>query len=218
MDGMHDLGGRQGFGPIAVDEPEEGFHEAWEGRLYGMVQGMSRPSDWNIDWFRHCRELIDPVDYLVRPYYDQWLQSYAAMMVNSRLATVEELATGRSTGTPSGLPAPMTPEAVQTLKAKARRFDVDDGPSPSFAKGDAVRVKDRGTGGHTRLPAYARGRRGVIDDYHGAHIFPDAAAHGDERAEPLYTVVFDASEIWPDAPGRRDRIYIDLWESYLDRA
>jgi nitrile hydratase len=216
MDGIHDLGGRQGFGPVDVHEPEEPFHEPWEGRVLGMVRAMSRPRDWSIDWFRHCRELIDPVDYLTRPYYDQWLQTYAAMMVVSGAASVEELASGKAR-TAVDLPPPMSPEAVAQAKHAVVRFDREGG-RPAFAPGDAVRAKAHGGPGHTRLPAYVRGRRGRIEASHGAHVLPDASAFGEDRAEPLYTVAFDASELWPEGAGRRERVFVDLWESYLERA
>ena len=214
MDGIHDLGGRHGFGPIDRHGEDEGFHEAWEGRVLGIVRGMSRPVDWSIDWFRHCRELIDPATYLTRPYYDQWLQTYAAMMVNSGVATVEELARGTSDGN-RGLAPPMPPENVAAATRGVMRFDREVAATPAFAPGDAVRAIGQGVAGHTRLPAYARGRRGVVHNYHGAHVLPDAKAAGEDRAEPLYTVVFDAAELWGEV--RRDRIYLDLWESYLER-
>jgi nitrile hydratase subunit beta len=217
MDGIHDLGGRQGFGPVDVHEPEEPFHQPWEGRVHGMARGMSRPADWSIDWFRHCRELIEPVDYLTRPYYDQWLQTYAAMLVNSGVATVEELASGKAKSAAPDLAPPMAPAAVAEAKRAVARFD-RPGAAPAFAPGDAVRAKDHGVPGHTRLPAYARGRKGRIEASHGAHILPDASAQGAARAEPLYTVGFDAAELWPEAAGRRERIFLDLWESYLERA
>ena len=216
MDGIHDLGGRQGFGPIDVHEPEEPFHEAWEARVLGMVRAMSRAPDWSIDWFRHCRELIEPVDYLTRPYYDQWLQTYAAMMVASGVASVEELASGKAS-TAVGLPPPMEPGAVARAKQAVVRFDREGG-RPAFAVGDAVRAKPHGVPGHTRLPAYVRGRRGRIESSHGAHVLPDANALGEARAEPLYTVAFEGAELWPEAAGRRERVFLDLWESYLDRA
>ena len=122
MDGVHDLGGRQGFGAIDVNEPEEQFHEEWEARVRAMITVMSRAPDWNLDWFRFCRELIDPVDYLSRPYFDQWLQSYAAMMVNSGLATVEELASGKATFRPEGLEPPMPVEQARTVSPGVRPF------------------------------------------------------------------------------------------------
>ena len=122
MDGIHDLGGRQGYGPIDVGEPEEPFHEAWEARMLGIVRSMSRVAPWSIDWFRHVRELIEPVDYLTRPYYDQWLQTYAAMMVNSGVATVGELASGKSAAAIPGLTPPMTPDKVAAATRNTARF------------------------------------------------------------------------------------------------
>jgi hypothetical protein len=120
MDGIHDLGGRQGFGPVAVDEPQEQFHEPWEARVRGMVNAMSRAADWNIDWFRHCRELIEPVDYLSRPYFDQWIQTYAAMLVNSGLASVDELASGKAAAPAPGLRPPMSAEQARRTSLGAR--------------------------------------------------------------------------------------------------
>lgn len=217
MDGIHDLGGREGFGPIDVQEAEEPFHEPWEGRVLGIVLAISRPADWSIDWFRHCRELIDPVDYLSRPYYDQWLETYAAMLVNSGTATVGELASGRANSSAGELPQPMSPQDVAAAKNAVVRFD-REGAAPAFGEGDAVRAKAYGTPGHTRLPAYVRGRVGRIEARHGAHVLPDASARGEARAEPLYTVAFDAATLWPEAAGRRDRVFLDLWESYLELA
>lgn len=216
MDGIHDLGGREGFGPIDVHEPEEPFHEPWEARVLGMVRAISRPADWSVDWFRHCRELIDPVDYLTRPYYDQWLQTYAAMMVNSGAATAQELASGKATSAAADLPPPMAPAAVEAAKRAVARFDRDTSVR-AFAVGDVVRTRAHGMPGHTRLPAYVRGRSGRIEACHPAHVLPDANARGEARAEPLYTVVFEATELWPEAAGRRDRVFLDLWESYLER-
>jgi nitrile hydratase subunit beta len=218
MDGIHDLGGKQGFGPIDVGEPEEPFHAAWEARLLGIVRAMTRAAPWSIDWFRHVRELIEPVDYLTRPYYDQWLQTYGAMMVNSGVATVDELATGKSTAMIPGLPPPTPPSAVAGLTRNTVCFDRPSQAPARFAVGDAVRARLDASSGHTRLPQYARGRRGEVSAYHGAHVFPDASARGEERAEPLYTVAFAATELWPEATAARDRVYLDLWESYLEPA
>ena len=218
MDGPHDLGGRQGFGPVDVGEPEEPFHAAWEGRMWGIARGMRRPGDWNIDWFRHCRELIEPGDYLTRPYFDQWMQDYAAMLVDSGVATVSELSSGASDGslpTPGDAPGP---ETVAAARGKALHFDKDVEQAPAFATGDRVRCLAHGHSGHTRLPAYVRGRCGEIHEVHGAHVLPDASARGEARAEALYSVVFDTGELWPEAAGRREKVYLDLWESYLESA
>jgi len=218
MDGIHDLGGRQGYGPIDVGEPEEPFHAEWEARMLGIVRAMSRPAPWSIDWFRHVRELIEPVDYLTRPYYDQWLQTYAAMMVNSGVATVEELASGKSSAAIPDLAPPMTPEAVAGATRNTVRFDRPALAPARFATGDAVRARLDANPGHTRLPQYVRGRRGEVTVCHGAHVLPDASAAGEERAETLYTVSFAATELWPEATAAADRVHLDLWESYLDAA
>ena len=85
MDGIHDLGGRHGFGKIDTKEGEIQFHQPYEARVRSMVNVVTQAPDWSIDWFRHCRELINPTDYLCRPYFDQWVQAYGAMLVNSCL-------------------------------------------------------------------------------------------------------------------------------------
>ena len=218
MDGIHDLGGRQGFGAVAVDEPDEPFHQPWEGRMWGIARAFGGVSGWSIDWWRHGRELIDPVDYLTRPYYDQWMQNYAALLVDSGVATVDEVACGHASTAPAATKPPMTRADVAVAKAAMARFDRPIDAAPAFAAGDRVRTKALGSAGHTRLPGYARGRTGVIHACHGGHVLPDASARGEERAEPLYSVVFEAAELWPEAGGRRERVFIDLWESYLEPA
>ncbi len=112
----------------------------------------------------------------------------------------------------------MAAKDVGVAKTVMVRYDRKIDGAPVFAVGDRVRTKALGSAGHTRLPGYARGRTGVIHACHGAHVLPDASARGEERAVPLYSVVFDAAELWPEAGGRRERIFIDLWESYLEPA
>ncbi len=218
MDGIHDLGGREGFGEVETNESDEQFHEAWEARVRGMVNAMSRAPDWNLDWFRHCRELIAPSDYLTRPYFDQWVQTYCAMLVNSGYATVEELASGKSTAPVEGSRAPMSVDAVKSTRLGAKRYDCEISELPVYAVGDSVRTRPHGVSGHTRLPAYVRGRAGRVTSHHGAHVLPDANALGEKRHEHLYTVAFEAAELWAEAQGRRESVYLNLWESYLERS
>lgn len=218
MDTIHDLGGRQGFGQVDTNEKEEAFHSPWEARVYGLVRSMNRAPDWSIDWFRHCRELTPPVEYLTRGYYDQWLKAYAAMLVNSGYASVEEIATGKATGPAPDTPPPMSGNDVRTrIKKFALNTEREIQTPPAFAPGDQVSVKSAGATGHTRLPAYLRGKQGIIEAYRGAHILPDANARGEEYAEPLYTVGFSAADLWPEAKDSRDRIFADMWESYFER-
>jgi nitrile hydratase len=217
MDGIHDLGGREGFGEIEVNESDEQFHAPWEARVRGLVNAMSRAPDWSLDWFRHCRELIGPSDYLARPYFDQWVQAYCAMLVNSGYATIEELASGKSSVPIDGLPEPMSADAVKGARLGAKRYDREIAQGPVYAAGDCVRARSYGVNGHTRLPAYVRGRAGRVTSHHGAHVLPDANALGEKHHEHLYTVAFEASELWAEAQGRRENVYLNLWESYLER-
>jgi nitrile hydratase len=218
MDGIHDLGGKEGFGPIEVQEPAESFHEAWEGRMWAIAQSTDAP-DWTIDWWRHVRELIDPVDYLTRPYFDQWAQTQLAAFIDSGLFTLEEGISGRLTSAGTAPPPALTPEeAVAKDVSAATRFDRATESPAAFAVGARVRTEKFGKSHHTRLPAYARDRTGVIHAHHGAHLLPDAGAQGKHEAEHLYAVVFEAEELWPEARGRRDRVFLDLWESYLESA
>lgn len=218
MDGIHDLGGREGHGPIDVGEPPEPFHAPWEARVLGIVRAFTRPALWSIDWFRHVRECIEPYDYLTRPYYDQWLQTYAAMMIDSGVATIDELVTGKSARDILGQPPPMTPDKVATARKAMARFDRESNTVPAFAVGDAVVTNGLGSRGHTRLPQYARGRPGRIEAFRGFHVLPDTNLTGAGPAEPLYTVAFRSADLWPEAEGRKDRVFLDLWESYLESA
>ena len=218
MDGIHDLGGRQGYGPIDVGEPPEPFHAPWEARLFGITRAFTRPGSFSIDLFRHVRECIEPAEYLGRCYYDQWLLAYAVMMVEAGAVSVEELATGKSARPMPGMPPPMPPDKVASEKRKMARFDRESERRPAFAPGDRVKTISLGSRGHTRLPQYARGHAGRIETFRGVHVLPDTNLAGDGGAEPLYTVSFLAAELWPEAAGRKDRVYLDLWESYLERA
>jgi nitrile hydratase len=218
MDGIHDLGGKEGYGPIDVGEPPEPFHAPWEARMLGIVRAFTRPAHWSIDWFRHVRECIEPADYLTRPYYDQWLQTYAAMMIDSGVATLDEFATGKSARDIPNMPPPMPPEKVAAAKKNMARFERESNIVPAFSAGDVVVTRNLGARGHTRLPQYARGRPGRIEAFRGFHVLPDTNMAGDGPAEPLYTVSFFAADLWPEAKGRKDRVYLDLWQSYLERA
>ena len=218
MDGVHDLGGREGFGPIQGLGDGRPFHEEWEMRAFGLAQAAAGDSDWSIDWFRHCRELIVPADYLTRSYFDHWLLTLAAEMIDVGYITLAELKSGASTFTPqSGYPPETAVEARAYVK-NPRSYAVEIDAQRSFVIGETVRGKLSGRSGHTRLPGYVRGRTGSIFAHHGAHVLPDASARGEHKAEHLYTVSFAASELWPEAKDRRDRVFVDLWESYLERA
>ena len=218
MDGVHDLGGKEGYGPIEVDADGSPFHEDWEGREWGIAQ-CARTPGITIDWWRHCRELIMPEDYLARPYFDSWAQTDFSTYVDAGWISLEEISAGKSlaANVDYGEPAAaMTLEQVlQEDRDHAVRFDAEIETPPVFAPGQAVIASRHGNSGHTRLPQYARGRRGTVHAYNGAHLFPDLSARGQEVHQHCYNVMFEASELWPEAQWSQDKVFLDLWESYL---
>ena len=160
MDGIHDLGGKQGHGRLAIDPGEAVFRAEWEARVFGLYFALCPSDDWSGDWFRHCRELIPPVQYLTRPYYDQWLQTLSAMLINSGAVRLEEIVSGRSDEMPANPPALQRASDVQHLKHKSESFERASATAPKFLSGATVRVRTASTPGHTRLPQYLRGQVG----------------------------------------------------------
>lgn len=215
MDGVHDLGGRQGFGPVDRAHEDEPFHTDADARAYALTVSLRGERAYPIDWFRHVRELIEPTDYLTRPYFDQWLQTALAMAIDAGDVSLDELEAGEKSR--SRDPRPMTVDDVRQMLTTPVDFERKTNVPPTFTEGDRVRTRRHGHAGHTRLPAYARGAVGMIHAHRGAHPLPDVGAQGVEAPEHLYTVGFAASDLFPDG-NPRDTIYLDLWESYLERA
>jgi len=217
MDGIHDLGGKQGYGPVDVDADETPFHHDWEAREWGLAQSARTPGI-TIDWWRHCRELISPEDYLGRPYFDAWAQTDFATYIEAGWMTVDDIGRfdARGVGAEDDPPPALTLQQVlQEDHSHAHRFDAEVDAEPLFAIGQQVITASHGHAGHTRLPQYVRGRRGTIQACNGAHVLPDESARGVEIHQYCYSVMFSAEELWAEASGRRDKVFLDLWESYL---
>jgi len=218
MDGIHDLGGKQGYGPIEVDDDESPFHHDWEGREWGIAQ-CARTPGITIDWWRHCRELIMPEDYLGRPYFDSWAQTDFATYIEAGWITLDEIDAGKSLTDDTNFGNPVTAMTLQQVLQEdhdhAVRFDAEIDAPPAFSVGAQVITSSHGYSGHTRLPQYARGRCGTVNAYNGAHVFPDLSAEGKEIHQHCYNVCFAAAELWPEVENSRDKVYLDLWENYL---
>jgi nitrile hydratase beta subunit len=219
MNGVHDMGGMHGMGPVVPEADEPVFHAKWEGRVFALNRATAALGKWNIDASRHSRERIPPAEYLRMSYYEKWLAGLLMLVEEHGLASREELASGRpAPGTTKATP-PLTAAQVPAIVTDRGRFDRPVNTPPRFAVGQAVRAKKINPTGHTRLPRYARGNLGIIDRIHGAHVFPDSNAHFEgERPQYLYSVRFSARELWGDSATARDAVYIDLWEDYLDSA
>jgi nitrile hydratase len=222
MDGIHDLGGMQGFGPVEREENEPVFHAAWEAAVLAMMRAAGSRGLFNIDEFRHGIERMAPAHYLRANYYEKWLDGVTRVLVEKGVVGAEELASRLAffdqhpeASARAAVPGPLpgrgaaNPNWVQDVIRET-------GTAPRFAPDDPVVTRDMHPHGHTRLPRYARGKRGVIHRCHGIHVFPDTNAHGQgEQPQPLYSVRFDARELWGESAEPKQAVHIDLWESYL---
>jgi nitrile hydratase len=218
MNGPHDLGGAQGFGPVVPEASEPFFHAEWERRAFALVLAMGATGSWNLDMSRYARERIPPADYLASTYYDIWRKGLERLLVEKGLASREEIERGRSIDTPVALQRKAFAENIPAALAKGSSVEREPQAQASFKIGDPVRARVMNPIGHTRLPRYVRGRRGRIASVRGVHVFPDSNAAGlGEDPQWLYSVAFDAREVWGTEAREGDEIHIDLWEPYLER-
>lgn len=219
MNGPQDLGGQAGFGPVAPEADEPVFHAAWEKRALGLTLAAGSMGAWSIDESRHARESLHPADYYASSYYEIWIKALERLLVRHGFVTEVELGGGPRVA--GARPARvLSADAVPAVIARGGDYARDPaGRAPAFAPGDAVRTRVMHPAGHTRLPRYARGKRGWVEAVQGFHIFPDSHAHGrGEAPQWVYTVVFDATELWGADADPASRVSIDAWESYLEPA
>jgi len=223
MNGIHDMGGMHGFGRVEREANEPVFHAAWEGRVLGLTRACSAQHIFNIDESRHAIERMAPIDYLASSYYERWLDRNVRLLVEKGVITREELERRMAQLAGGSDPAPPHSDAKlldrMLRRLKERTPFRQPGPPPSFTPGDRVLTRRDAPAGHTRLPCYARGKHGVIARVHGSYIFPDTNAHGKgEQPHPLYSVRFDAAELWGTSAEPRASVHLDLWERYLEPA
>jgi nitrile hydratase len=224
MNGIHDLGGMHGFGPVEREANEPPFHAPWEAAVVAISNAVRGKGLINIDEFRHGIERMDPAHYLNSSYFEHWLDGITRLMIEKGVVTAEEM--DRRTvffeeGPDQPATAALGAAPVETVPARTGpRGVVREGTAPPrFAPGDAVVTRTIHPHGHTRLPRYARGKRGVIAALHGVHVFPDANAHGQgEQPQPIYSVRFAASELWGPSAEPNQVVFLDMWESYLSPA
>jgi nitrile hydratase beta subunit len=222
MDGVHDLGGMQGFGPVEREENEPAFHAPWEAAVLAMMRAGGGRGLFNIDEFRHGIERMEPAEYLRASYYEKWLDGISRLLVEKGIVSQAELA-ARDEFFRARPEAPATAAVPGPLPARVKtnpdwlQSAIREAPvTPRFKPGDPVLTREMHPHGHTRLPRYARGRRGVIHCLHGIHVFPDSNAHGlGEEPQPLYSVRFEARELWGDSAEPNAQVHLDCWESYL---
>lgn len=219
MNGVHDMGGMHGLGPIAPEPDEPVFHARWEATALALTLAAGAWGRWTLDASRHARELIAGPDYLRMSYYERWIVALEALLAKARLVTPDELANGHPAPGSARATPPLTAERVPSAMARGGPTDREIAARPRHAVGDSVRTLNINPTGHTRLPRYARGHAGAITRVHGAHVFPDTNAHGlGERPQPLYQVRFESAELWGPDGATLGAVYLDLWEAYLEPA
>jgi nitrile hydratase beta subunit len=224
VDGIHDLGGMHGFGKVERDDHEGRFAADWEVVVYAIMRGGRQAGLFNIDEFRHGIERMPPDRYLTLTYFERWLDGMTRLLVEKGVIDPAALAArarffADRPGAPATAGLENPPPASPAPRAGERWPPTrEETAAPRFAPGDPVVTRAFHPRGHTRLPRYARGKRGVVHRYHGVHVFPDTHAHGrGEAPQPLYSVRFEAGELWADAAEPRAPVYIDLWEGYLEQ-
>jgi nitrile hydratase subunit beta len=223
MNGGHDLGGMHGFGPVDIERDEPVFHHEWERRAFALTLTAGLLGKWNIDQSRFAREQMPPAEYLATTYYEHWLFGLEKLLHDNGLVSRDEVAArllGRGGAARPLADAKMLKVGdVAGALGRSRRSKADEDVAPRYCVGDRVLTRNIHPLGHTRLPRYARGKRGVVAIDHGVWVFPDTAGNGlGRKPQHCYSVRFEARELWGDAVTSRDAIYIDLWDDHLEPA
>jgi nitrile hydratase len=219
MNGVHDMGGMDGFGKIEPEPNEPVFHEPWEGRVMAMNRAMGATGVWNIDVGRFSREMLPAHVYLASSYYRKWFLGLEQMLLDRGLVDADEIAAGHALR--PGKPLKRGKFDVAAVDRVMTRGSFSrPAPAPArFKPGDRVRAKNIHPVSHTRLPRYVRGHVGVVERLHGAHVFPDTVVAGQgESPQWLYTVCFDSRELWGVDADPSVKVSIDAFEPYLDPA
>ncbi|MEU7059044.1 nitrile hydratase subunit beta [Streptomyces sp. NPDC046197] len=218
MDGIADMGGTPGWGPVQPPRKTEPvFAESWQGRAFALAILSNRVSGGNLDSFRHALERLDRAAYLEEGYYGRWLNAGELRLLDSAIlapGAVDARARnlrGEQVEEPP-VPEPAKPDYAPTAEGTLRSLDT----GPAFGVGEHVRAKDMSPPGHTRLPRYVRGHVGVVDIVQPAGVLPDTNAHFlGENPQYVYSVRFDSHELW-GADAESFDLTIELFESYLE--
>ena len=223
MNGVHDMGGMHGFGPIEIEADEPVFHEEWEGRVYGMVTSIREEHDvYGPFGSRHYIENIPPARYLASSYYERWMLALESALVNKGLLTSEELEARTlqmSADTRAEVPTRSDPDLAKRVQQRiysSQPLDEKAESPPRFGVGDEIVVRNIHPVGHTRLPRYVRGKRGTVARIYGAQGFQDEPTIADGSPQHVYSVVFEATELWGGDAEPNQRLYIDMWECWME--
>lgn len=219
MNGAHDMGGMQTFGPVRHEKNEPVFHARWEGRISAIYAAIGSWRRWSIDVARQTRESIPAPEYLALDYFQWRYVQTVELLVAMGMITRAELVRGRpAKGTQKATP-PLTADKVAAWFAKGNPKRRAVSVAPQFQVDQRVRARNINPETHTRLPRYARGKFGVIERDHGVFVFPDSNAQGfGEKPQHVYSVRFTARELWGEQAGSKDTVVLNMWDDYLEGA
>ena len=219
MNGIHDVGGMQDFGPVRPDANEPVFHAPWEGRVLAMNLAIAAWGKTVVDKRRYARELIPPAEQLAMSYYEKWYAGLITNMIDAGMVTPAEVKSGMPVLGSLQLTPPLMAARVPAFWSNGSPKSRNVPANAGFRVGQRVRARNINPLTHTRLPRYARGKFGVVEDVRGVFVFPDSNAQGlGERPQHLYSVGFAARELWGDQAKAKDTVYIDMWDDYLEPA
>jgi len=219
MNGVHDMGGMDGFGKVEIEPNEPVFHEKWEGRVMALVRAMGAAGAFNIDTSRFYREALPPHVYLSSSYYKKWLLGFENLLIDEGFIAADEVKAGHALKeTKAPRRGKFTRDQVERILVRGK-FGRDPQAPAKFKAGDRVRAKNINPVTHTRLPRYVRGHVGVVELNHGCQVFPDSAATGaGDNPQWLYTVVFTGTELWGPDADPTVTVSVDAFEPYLEAA
>ncbi|QLQ09923.1 MAG: nitrile hydratase subunit beta [Nocardioidaceae bacterium] len=226
MNGLFDLGGADGLGPVNPPAEEAIFRAEWEKSVFAMFSALFRAGWFGLDSFRHGIEVMDPSVYLKSPYYEHWLHTYEINGARNGELDMDEL--DRRTQYYLDNPdAPMPAhEPNQELLDFANAIVPAGVPAQRptdnpvrFSVGDVVTLSTMAPLGHTRLARYVRGKTGTVIAYRGSFIYPDAAGNlRGEDPQHVYTVEFDGAELWGEYAEPNTTVTFDVWDPYIEHA
>jgi nitrile hydratase beta subunit len=204
MDGFHDLGGRQGFGQIKVEGKTEPFHDSWEVRISAISSKLVARKVYNMDELRYAIERMDPRHYVGASYFERMLTAVATLCIEKELIAHPEL--NKAAG-----------EYFQISHAKkAGRVSAEN--LVELKIGDRVTVKTEFVPGHVRMPAYIRGKTGVVVGISPEYPFPDAAAHGlSSGKQRTFDICFRSTDLWTDGVDDAE-VHVGVFHAYLKKA
>lgn len=210
------LGGELGHGRVVPEVDEPMFHAGWERQVYGLAFGIALTGQFNVDRMRSAYETVP--DYRSLGYYEIWERCLEKLLLEDGLVSADEINSGRMLHPKKNIPNVLRVADVPKLFATGTPLQRSARAPALFAVGEWVRMSAEEPNHHTRLPSYARGKRGRVEGVRGVHVFPDAHAQGlGEQPEWLYTVVFAGRELWGDDVAKDLTVSIDAWEPYLER-